>query len=318
MGRKKNSIGHHLKYYCYMLNIVQEANIELSGYHLQSALNLLPKQLKEKPKYRNNKWDRYFIYGGKSPSPDTLEDIKKMFPKSDYILELPLWDIFDNHKQPEHFYYEFLLKSPASIKRHIFKKSSPYQLKKSLSSRVITAIVRIGNSHALACLLALAILSHYKSIQVPSRIALPITIEDLLKGCCIQSPLDKIKAELHDAVTGLLHGYDLMPTDFDIFETKKVFLSQTQNLMSVFTILLTWHITEGKNSEKELVFWLLKSDDKKVLNDMQRVQSKLPIFMKQLGLLWLFEQMMYQSNGLMKARLAFLCDEFKEPKALSR
>ena len=83
MGRKKNTPGYRLKYYCYMLNVANEAQLEPIGYQLQKALDLLPKNLNWQSKARDTKWDKYYYYpNGKAPGEHSLKQIQDKYPNS--------------------------------------------------------------------------------------------------------------------------------------------------------------------------------------------------------------------------------------------
>lgn len=310
MGRKKNSIGHQLKYYCYMLNVADEACVKPRGYQLQRALGLLPAQLGKEKGHRNNKWDRYFYFKDKTPSKPTLNQIQKRFKRSNFIFTLPLWEIMDTPYHACESIITLLLKMPVNIKRHLFQLHSPYEIKIEISSRAIEAIERIGTEDALACLLGLFTLEVNKRIYLGINENIEGSIERLLKRCCLRPPLDKIKGQLHDEIVKYINTpYDI-PNDYIILESQERFLYQVKNLKIVFNALQKMHITERKTTELELTYWLMKGNDAEILADLERINKKLPLMNKNEGLLWIFQHMMYQTKGMMKNRIAFLYDFF--------
>jgi len=310
MGRKKNSIGHQLKHYCYMLNVAEEADVQPRGYQLQSALGLLPSQLGKKSGHRNNKWDRYFYFQDKTPSKDSVNQIQKKFKRSNYVLALPLWEIFDIPHHDCETITTVLLKMPANIKRHIFQLDSPYELKTEITSRVIEAIERLGTEHSLTCLLGLFVLAVNTKIHLETRVPIEHSIERLLKRCCLRSPLNKIKAELFDETVKFINlPYD-MPDDYIILPSRERFLYQVNSLKIIYDTLQKMHITEKKTNELELTYWLMKGNDQEISEDLLRIGKKLPLTNNSEGILWVFRQMMCQSKGIMEDRLKFLYDFF--------
>jgi len=170
-----------------MLNVADEAGIKPCGYQLQKALGLLPVQLNRSKGHRNNKWDRYFYFKDKTPSGDAINEIQKRFKRSNYILRLPLWMMFDFPIFSHELIYDMFLKMPANIKRHLFQLHSPYELKQEIPSRALEAIERIGTEHALACFMGLFILEVKKKINLCIYDNIEIFIERTLKRCCLES-----------------------------------------------------------------------------------------------------------------------------------
>lgn len=314
MGRKKNTVGHHLKHYCYILNVAFEANIKPCGYQLQKALGQLPKQT-EKEGNRNNKYDRYFCYGNKTPSLNTLQEIQAKYPRSSYILELSFWDIFDGNNSSMSFYEEQLIKMPAQIKKHLFSTYAPDQLKKIITRRNINSIERIGTPHALACLLALYRLNGNKEKKLRLEGEITDAVCHLMGMCCIQAPLDKISGEIIEAVCRFLNEKLEAPDDYIILPSRERFIYYIQNLSAVFEGLRWWHITEGKHDEIELMYWLLQCNDLTLVGDYCRVSKNLPINDSDEGLLWLLRQLRIKARGLMRTRIMLLHDQCKSIKA---
>jgi hypothetical protein len=302
MGRKKNSVGHQLKYYCYMLNVADEAGIKPCGYQLQKALGLLPVQLNSSKGQRNNKWDRYFYFKDKTPSSASINEIQKRFKKSNYILKLPLWMIFALPTFSQESIYDMFLKMPVNIKRHLFQLHSPYELKQEIPSRALEAIERIGTEHALACFMGLFMLEVNKTIDL----CIYDNIERTLKRCCLEPPLDKIKAELFDEIIKFINTpYDI-PEDYIILESRERFLYKVESLNISFNAFKKMHITEKTKNERELTYWLMKGNDSEIIKDFHRIKNRQPLTRESEGVLWVLEHMLYQSKGLMKVRLKFL------------
>lgn len=311
MGRKKNSIGHQLKYYCYMLNVAEEAMIEPRGYSLQKKLKLLPNQLKQKGGDRNNKWDHYFIFKDKTPSKDSLKQIQNQYKKSNYLLSILLWDVLDIPMGSNELIYDILLKMPANIKKHLFSPNYPYGLKSKISSRALEAIERLGTEHALTCFLGLSRLQFSQEIKIERYEPLEHVIERLLKRCALMSPLNKIKRELFEAVVIYVNTPYTIPDESIILSSRNHFLDQVNNLNIVFDALESMHITEKNKNRNELMYWLMKLNDLEILEDIKHVVNKCPLNDNQNGLLALFQHMMHQTRGLMKERLNFLYHHYK-------
>ena len=306
MGRKKNSVGHQLKYYCYMLNVAEEAGIKPCGYQLQKSLGLLPAQLNRSKGHRNNKWDRHFYFKDKTPSDASINEIQKRFKRSNYILELPLWMIFDFPISSHEWIYDMFLKMPVNIKRHLFQLHSPYELKQEIPSRALEAIERIGTEHALACFMGLFILEVNKKIDLCIYDNIEKFIERTLKRCCLESPLNKIKAELFDEIVRFINIPYNIPEDYIIIESRERFLYQVESLNIIFNAFKKMHITEKTKNERELTYWLMKGNDSEIIKDCHRINNRQPLTRESEGVLWVLEHMLYQSKGLMKDRLKFL------------
>ena len=317
MGRKKNSIGQQLKSYCYMLNVAEEATIEPRGYSLQKKLNLLPNQLKQKEGNRNNKWDRYFIFKDKIPSKDTLKQIQKKYKKSSYILSLLLWEILDIPMASNQLIYDILLKMPANIKKHLFSPNYPYGLKAKISSRAVEAIERLGTEHALTCFLGLSRLEFEKKIVIERYEPLKHVIERLIKRCALMPPLNKVKGELFEAVVIYVNTPYTIPDNNIIVASRVRFLEQVNSLNFAFDAFDSMHITEKTKNQNELTYWLMKSNDEELIDDLKSALNKLPLKDNQNGLLTLLQQMMCQSRGLMKDRLNFLYHHYKDNKHIT-
>jgi hypothetical protein len=309
MGRKKKTLGHHLKYYCYILNVADEARIKPCGYQLQKALGQLPKKT-DKVQVRNNKYDRYFYFGKKAPGLDTFKDIHAKYPQSSYILQLPIWEIFDEANQHEQFYNDLLIKMPAQIKKHIYPQYNPYQLKQIITHRNISSIERIGTVDALTSLLALFRLDEFKEIEVFTEISVEDNINRLMKMCCMQSPLDKIPGEIFEAVVAFLNRNYTAPDDYIVLTSRERFIYQIKNLRTVFEALLRWNIAEHKKNEIELMYWLLHCDENKFVEDYNRIIKKLPLNPGMNGLLWLLKKMSIKTRGLIHTLIMSLHDKF--------
>lgn len=309
MGRKKNTIGHHLKHYCYILNVADEADIKTCGYQLQKALGKLP-QKTDRVGNRNNKYDRYFDFRNKTPSLNTLKEIHAKYPESSYILQLPFWDVFDNTNTSDQFYEDLLIKMPASIKKHIFLKYDPYHLKKIITYRNISSIERIGTIDALSCLLALFRLGECKEFEIFLEIPIVENINRLLKMCCIQSPLDKIPGEMIEAVIRFLNENNVTPDDYIILASRERFIYYVQNLSIVFEALRRWNIAEYKENEIELMYWLLHCDNEKVIEDFNRIVKKRSLGVGNNGILWLLRKMSIRTRGVIHTRIMILYDKF--------
>ena len=248
MGRKKNTVGHHLKHYCYILNVADEAEIKPCGYQLEKVLGQLT-ALADKKKARNNKYDRYFCYGKKTPSATTLAEIHAKYPRSSYVLDLPFWDIFDCNNSSMAFYEEQLIKMPADIKKHLFPMYTPDKLKEIITRRNINSIVRIGSPHALACVLALYRLNEDEKSVLRVEGNIVGALEHLLEMCCIQSPLDKIPGELVETVGRFLNAKIERPDDYIVLSSRETFIYYVTVFRALFEGLRRWHITEGNNDE---------------------------------------------------------------------
>ena len=286
-----------------MLNVAEEAGVKPRGYQLQKALELLPSQLNQENEHRKTKWDRYFYFKDKTPSEDTLTEIQKRFKRSNDILTLPLWALFDFKLHSHDLVYDMLLKMPSNIKRHLFQLHSPYVIKREISSRAIEAIERIGTEHALACLIGLEV---NKDFYLYPNKHIKGAIMRLLKRCCLIPPLNKIKAELYDEIVKYIIAPNDTPNDSMILESRECFLTEVSNLKIIYRFLQELHITEEKINELELSYWLVKGNISEIIEDCRRINNKLPLIKKEDGLLWVFESMMFQSKGLMKDRLTFL------------
>jgi hypothetical protein len=313
MGRKKNTVGHHLKHYCYTLNLADEAEIEPCGYQLQKALGQLPKQI-GKEGTRNNKYDRYFYYGDKTSGPITLQEIQAKYPKSSYILDLPFWELFDNNNSPISFYEDQLIKMPADIKKHLFSAYSPDKLKKIITHRNINSIERIGTPHALASILALYRLNESKESVLRVEGGVIGALEHLLEMCCIQAPLDKILGELIEAVGRFLNEKIDHPDDYIILASRETFIYYVTIFKSVVVGLRRWHITEGKSDEIELMYWLLQCNDVVVIDDYDKICKKLPINHTDKGILWLLEKMSMRTRGIIHTRIMTIHEQLKSIK----
>lgn len=296
-----------------MLNLADEAGIPPCGYQLQNALKCLPIHSKKKGANRNNKWDRYFYFQNKTPSIDTLKEIHKKFPKSSYILTLPLWDIFKNHKEPEYFYYDFLLKMPSKIKRNIFKGNSPYTLKSKLPYQSIQAIRRMGNTHALGCLLVLGRMHKMKMIEFSDEIDIIESIRLLMYACSLRSPLNKAKAELYDTIVYFMNEQIDAPSDYVIIENKERFLYNTNRLKIVSEILYRWGIVEYEHNQVELIYWLIESDLTEVLTDLISGEKGIPLTDEKNGLLKVLRCMSYQTRSIIKERIRNIIKNLKSP-----
>lgn len=313
MGRKKNPLGYRLKYYCYMLNVADEARIAPIGYQLQKALDLLPKSSNQKPKARDTKWDKYFYYpNGKTPSEQALKQIQEKYPRSTYILELPLWQLLEKEQAPVSFYIDFLLKMPANIKKLIFSKANPYKLKDSLSILTTRSILRMGDYHALGCLLALSKVEDFDKIHLSCAMKERQIIQ-LLMLCCQGSPFQRVASELFEIVIQYqLEHYEKL-SENDLISMQSMFVTHTENLAYAESLLrpLTLYITNHQRAE--LMYWLIQSNDLEVLADIEKYYTDKPLTTGGQGLLWVIERLSYKARGLMKTRLEFLYHELQKP-----
>ena len=292
-----------------MLNLADEANIKPSGYQLQNALKRLPKHLNLEENHRNNKWDGYFHYGGNTPSPDSLDEILTKYDKSAYVLTLPLWELFDEHKSAVEFCHDLLLKMPAPIKKCLFKEHSPYQLKHPITFRIINSIERMGNVYALSALLGLARLNDLEVVMFSRRVKIEKRIEGVLKICCLSPPLSRVSREVFEASLMFLHAHYKMPADDIIVKLGDEFLKHLDNLKQFYQIFFMWNITETNQNRTELLYWLLRSDEDELMADLKKIQNMQALNDKHRGVLWLLTQMTYKTRGLMSTRLTILYDK---------
>jgi hypothetical protein len=136
-------------------------------------------------------------------------------------------------------------------------------------------------------------------------------IERLIKRCALMPPLNKVKGELFEAVVIYVNAPYTIPDDYIILESRERFLYQVSNLNIVFDVFESMHITEKTKNQNELTYWLMKSNDEELLEDLKCALNKLPLKDNRNGLLILLQQMMHQTRGLMKERLNFLYHHYK-------
>ena len=132
--------------------------------------------------------------------------ISRKFKQCNYILNEPFWNIFSDLKGETEFYHDFLLKTPPAIKKILFDKRNPYNLKTNLTPRDFRAITKLRNLTALAALLSLVKLHQQGFIFVSHITTLILEVMTLLTICSTREPLDLNSEEIYALVIRFMLG----------------------------------------------------------------------------------------------------------------
>ena len=108
-----------------------------------------------------------------------------------------------------------------------------------------------------------------------------------------------------------------IPDDYIVLASRERFLYKVENIKLVYSLLQKMSFTEGIKSELELSYWLMKLNDHELVEDLQRINKRLPLGDNKSGILSLFDRMIYQSKGLMAERITFLADYYKKGQYLN-
>jgi len=314
MGRKKMPLGERLKHYCFVLNLCRFLQIKPRGYQLQKALAQLPKDLGSKDDKRNDKWDRYFYYpDNKTLSADTLTQIEAKFKQCHNILNEPFWEILSAPNQDAAFYYDFLLKTPAAIKKILFDRKRPYELKTNLSPRDFRVVTKQKNLTGLASLLALIKLHQLGAIFISQILALLLEVMLLLKICSTTKPINVVAKECFELTITFMLG--------DTKDTEKILNINTKfhylrHLRQLSRIIRTLCLYGSSENEAVLAYWLLRANHEEVISDFSLVDKGVALTENAHGILWALNHAMADVNTRDKSHLQFIFNLFTSDRQL--
>jgi hypothetical protein len=314
MGRKLMPLGERLKHYCYLLNLCRHLRIEPCGYQLQKSLQQLPKDLGDKTKLRNNKWDRYFNYPkNKTPNLETMTLIAEKLEHGQYILHEPFWVIISSVNQGKDYYYEFLIKSPLSIKKLLFSNENPYKLKERITPRTFRAITKQKSTLALAVLLSLIKLHQLGAIYVSQIITLVLEVILLLRVCSTIQPIDLVSVECYELVITFIHGESEAAKNLLSDEDKYQYRKQQRELSRIIRTLCLYG---GSANEPVLAYWLLRANDEDIINDFALIDKGVVLTENAHGILWVLNHAMADVNTRDKIHLQFIFNLFTSDRQL--